>query len=159
MWNLISSNTRMEEDLSKIKFLQWNCHSIKRKLPKLQQRANQYDIIFLNETWLSVHKGLWHNKEWQRRPHPWWWCYHQQRMKNLHNYKGKPEVCAYSIYVNQAKTHLAVYYRPPYKHIPEESWTQSFSQFAGKCLIIGDFNAHHPILGRQRRVQWRKKSV
>jgi hypothetical protein len=52
LWNF-TSNIKMEETTSKIKFLQWNCQSIKSKLPELQHTANQYDIIFLNETWLT----------------------------------------------------------------------------------------------------------
>jgi hypothetical protein len=31
----------------------------------------------------------------------------------------------------------------------EESWTQFFNQFAGKYLIVGDFNTHHPLWGNQ----------
>jgi hypothetical protein len=42
----------LEEAPNKIQFLQWNCQSIKLKLPELQRRANQY-IIFLSETWLT----------------------------------------------------------------------------------------------------------
>jgi hypothetical protein len=65
-------------------------------------------------------------------------------MKNLYNCRVKREVCAISIYINNVKTLLAVGYRPPDKHISEESWTEFFNQCAGNYLIVGDFNAHHP---------------
>jgi hypothetical protein len=44
---------------------------------------------------------------------------------------------------------LALSYRPPDKHISDESWTQYFNQFAGNCLIVGDFTAHRPLWGHQ----------
>jgi hypothetical protein len=52
-------------------------------------------------------------------------------------------------FVIKAKTLLAVCYRPPDRHISEESWTQFFNQSAGKYLIVGDFSAHHPLRGNQ----------
>jgi hypothetical protein len=72
-----------------------------------------------------------------------------QRMKNFCNCEGKVRVCAISIYINKVKTLLTLCYRPPDKHISDESWTQYFNQFAGNYLIVGDFNAHHPLWGNQ----------
>jgi hypothetical protein len=66
-------------------------------------------------------------------------------MKNLYNCEGKLQVCDILVYVNEVRTLLAVCYRPPDKHISEESWTQFFNHFARKYIIVGDFNAHHSL--------------
>jgi hypothetical protein len=70
-------------------------------------------------------------------------------MKNLYNCEGKLELCAILVFVIKVKTLFTVCYRLPDKHISEESWTQFFNQSAGKYLIVGDFNARHPLRGNQ----------
>jgi hypothetical protein len=72
-----------------------------------------------------------------------------KRMKNLYNCESKIEVCAISIYIKKVRTLLAIGYRSPEKYISEESWTEFFNQFEGNCLIVGDFNAHHPFWGNK----------
>jgi hypothetical protein len=74
----------MEEDPNN-KFLQWNCHS---KLPELQQRANQYDITLLSETWLSEEdtvymKGFDIIRNDKRGTHWRWRCYHHQEWTEI----------------------------------------------------------------------------
>jgi hypothetical protein len=71
-----------------------------------------------------------------------------QGMKNRYNCEGKLgklEVYAISIHINKVKTFLALCYRPPDKHMSEDSWTECLDQFAGNYLTVGDFNAHHPL--------------
>jgi hypothetical protein len=103
----------------------------------------------------SVHEGFRHNKERQRGPHRRLRCYHHQerteipKTEQFYNCEGKLEVYAILIYVNKVKTLLSVGYRPPDKHISDESRTQYFNQFAGNYLTVADLNAHNPLCGDQ----------
>jgi hypothetical protein len=35
-----------------MKFVQWNCRSLRSKLPEFQQRSQTIDVIILSENWL-----------------------------------------------------------------------------------------------------------
>lgn len=36
-----------------LRLLQWNCQSLRNKVPELEYRSRDYDIILLSETWLN----------------------------------------------------------------------------------------------------------
>lgn len=160
----------MDRNANQIRFLQWNCRSCRRKLPELQHRSKDFDVILLSETWLSPRdnitvKGfdvvrkdrdenigggvaiLVSN------------ALKYQRIYNLDNCRGNIELCAIQLFLADSKLTVVSCYRPPTDNINESSWVRFLNQFDEKFIVAGDFNAHHPYWGDKIRCEEGKKII
>lgn len=138
-----------------MKFLQWNCRSLKAKWTELQKYINDYDVVLLSETWLMLEDSFVpHSFEVIRKDHlergGGAAILIQSNIKYLevdiiqHNCKGRLEVCVAKIWDDRGELTLISCYRAPGIGIDVTSWNCFFNQFKGRTLI-GDFNAHHPL--------------
>lgn len=148
----------MEREMNNVRILQWNCQSIPAKLPELQHRANNFEIILLSETWLSPEDNtyirgfdvvrsdrLTHNGGGVAI-----FISHKLKYKKvtrIFNCNNNIETCAIEIFTQDKKLTIASYYRPPNNHIRRTMWVRFLSQFDGKFVIGGDLNIHHPLWG------------
>jgi exonuclease III len=148
-------------NFNEIKVLQWNCQSIKKKLPELQHRAEKFDVILLSDTWLTrndkVHIKGFDMIRWERHTRSGGGvaifiknCLKYKRVSNLYNCNNSIELCAIELLVDNDNLIIVSCYRPPDKSMTAESWGRFLSQFQGRFLIAGDLNAHHLAWGVQR---------
>lgn len=158
----------MAQDPNQIRVLQWNCRSIRRKLPEIPQIAKDFKVIILSETWLNMNdkfyiKGfdvvrkdrlnnvgggvaiLVSNS------------LKYKRISNLLTCKDSIEACAIKIFLADSLLTVVSCYRPPNNSVNEASWMRFLNQFDGKFIIAGDFNAHHPLWGDRTRCDEGKK--
>ncbi|XP_034936031.1 uncharacterized protein [Chelonus insularis] len=153
---------RLKELVFKIpdvdRFCQWNCCSIKRKLPELQYRASNFDVMLLSETWLTDDdsisvKGfdvvrrdrvgrpgggvaiLVRNNIKYKRKH------------GLYNCNNNIELCAIELFTCEGPFLVVSCYRPPDRNMTKDQWVRFLNQFSGNFLVTGDFNAHHQVWG------------
>lgn len=152
--NQMGTQNRNQQRSNELKILQWNCQSIKGKLPELQHRAHAFDVIILAETWLKPQEPKYLqgfdvvSKEREGRTGGGVLIFIKNNVKYKINdqvyFCDNLEICAIEVYLNKDKLLIVSVYRPPNLRIDEEQWNRFLTQFRGvKTLIAGDFNAHH----------------
>lgn len=142
-----------------INILQWNCNSITKNKANLinflNDHAVKFDLIMLNETWLSK-KKIFHLPTYNilhvDRTDGFGGtailikdslCYHEISIRK--NFNSKIEVCA--AYIDDLKISLASIYKAPNIKATKTDWNNLFSQLQGDVIICGDFNCHHSLWG------------
>lgn len=70
-----------------------------------------------------------------------------KRVHGLYNCDDKLEMCAIELFLHNVKLLVVSCYRPPDLVIERESWERFSTQFEGRFLVVGDFNAHHSAWG------------
>lgn len=135
--------------------LQWNCQSIEKKLPELEQHSNEFDIMAFSETWLFGEEKLllrnFDTIKWSRDTTRGGGVSILVRKNIVYevlevtNKCGKKlEVCGIKIRINNKDLFIVSIYRPPTISISTDEWLSFLNQFNNKnVLILGDYNAHH----------------
>lgn len=129
---------------------------------QLTKHIEEYNIFLISETWLTANKSfklrgfdVVRTDRVGRTGDRVLIAVHNnikyRRIIDFYNCDGKIEVCAVIIYINDKEFKLVSCYRPPNGDlITVLEWKRFFSQFVGKVIFGGDFNAHHEILGSSR---------
>lgn len=147
---------------SSLKIFQWNCHSLRNKLPILRDIIDEYDILTLQETWLD---------EFSYTKIPNYSVIRKDRknsthggvailiknnipfriMENIFYCEKSLETVAitipYQINNNNKDESLLIVslYRNPSKVTTTNEWTQLFNSIKDykNIILTGDFNIHH----------------
>jgi len=148
----ISDHTRM---------IQWNCCSIRGKLPQLQSITNEFDVMYIQESLLWLHNSFWINRF--------------KIIRKDFTSSNQRGICTlvrenliFSVIDLSAFNHLSLemlgikltvdneplviinIYRHPNQITPFVMFNQLFSTLLNtynKVIFVGDFNAHHPWWG------------
>lgn len=145
-----------------IEIVQWNCQSIRLKVPEIEFRRKDIDIFAISETRLKLNDPLFIKGydviRRDRIDHPGGGVailinnkLKYQILANLYNCQGHLEMCAIELQCQNPKLIIVSVYRAPDKHIQTNTWARFFTQFIGKrFIILGDFNAHNSLWGDRR---------
>lgn len=141
-----------------LRILQWNAKSVLSKYNELSKHCENFNLILISETWLSQ------DKEFKLRGFD---TVREDRLdrgggvliaiRNNVRYRrvhetcgGKVEACAIEILVGGEPLTVVSCYRPPGAgagSVAIRDWEKFFSQFQGRVLFGGDFNAHNVVWG------------
>ena len=154
-------------DNFQLHILQWNCHSVRNKLPTLRSIANDYDIILLSETWLNDVNNL-HipnfttlRKDRTSSEHGGFGILTKSNItflqeKNIFHQENQLETLGISIPLcshTQEKLLIVSVYRPPtHNTTSHANWNKllDYTNNFKYSLLGGDFNSHHTAWGSHR---------
>jgi exonuclease III len=134
-----------------IKIVQWNCSSLRSKLPKFQQKSQNIDVIILSETQLDEAESVYLKgfdvvrKGRNKRAGGGVVIFINDKLKylckgGLYEGDGKIEARTIELYTGQDKILIVSRYKQPHMKIEQMLWKNFFAQFEGKFLTGGDFN-------------------
>lgn len=145
--------------------LQWNCRILKSKWFEIQKHIHNYDIALLSEIWLTLEDNITLRnfdiirKDRMGRRGGGVAILIRSSIKyskvDIHfDCHGQLEICAIKIFDSVGDTLLVSCYRAPdSQRINSIDWNNFFSQFDGRTIVGGDFNAHHSLWGDSRDCQ------
>lgn len=146
-----------------LQLVQWNCQSLKNKIPELEFRSQKTHILLLAETWLNSQDRVnIRNFDTVRKDRKIGIgrgggvaILVNNSIKYSHvniNYdcNGKIECCAIQIKYDNRPVILASIYKPPENKISTQEWLLFFKQFQCDFIVGGDFNAHHTQWGNPK---------
>lgn len=152
------------DNIPKIRILQWNSNSLKRKTQELTKNIDSFDIALFSETWLTEKDNFYIRGFDVIRSNR---SVHGQKgggvailVRNFLKYKvrnltnncnGKLEVSAIDLFSNRGNLVVVSCYRPPHGTISIAEWNNYFDQFKNVSSFIGgDFNVRCTSWGDSR---------
>lgn len=145
-----------------INILSLNCNSLYKKLPEIKQLVLEEapDIMCLCETWLNNkylpkfknHTAIWKNREHARGGGLGILIKNslQHQETPLIDYEGGLlEVQAIRIFMQDKSSMYILNLYNPSKNVTYEEMNHYVTQLGDRCLIIGDLNAHSPLLNEE----------
>lgn len=143
-----------------ISILQWNCCSIRGKLPELNKQACDFDVIILAETWLKETDGI-NLKDFYiirsdrvgqtgggtaimiKKDIEF------KRVEDINNGNGVLEYTSILVNTHMGELLILACYRPPNQNTNNRIWKNFFESVTryNKFIVAGDLNAHDPLWG------------
>ncbi|XP_066590812.1 uncharacterized protein [Prorops nasuta] len=141
----------------------WNSRGIFKKKEELSKRIADQDIFISVESWLTKDKTFdipgFHTFRLDRDTHRGGGIIYLIKKQIFFKpvslfckISNKLEIAAVEILNAPTKLFILTCYRVPNHHVSEQEWNHLFAAFSslGPCLIMGDFNAHHPSWNSQK---------
>lgn len=137
-----------------LRIIQWNCQSLTKKLPELEFRSQNFELIMLSETWLRKSDRiniknfdiLRSDRNLSRGGGVAILINNSIKYSHVdltYNCNNKLECCAIEITWSQKSLILVSIYKPPDVNVLADEWQKFFMQFQHDVIIGGDTNAHH----------------